>query len=422
MSVLNLALMLAAVAVFVRRAPFSWPQKVLFAFGYYCAYEYTVIARSYSLTILFLFLLAAFHQERFTKPIRHSSLIALLANANVHSLAIAIALGAIYLIELCAQRGIAARRRLAASLVIAAGLLISIYQILPPADLAPHYARWYFPTGSARLRIAPKALAAAFLPIPYPQLNFWNTFMADYLRTQSPVPRLLPFLASFVFLAGQGMPLVIYAVSSIGLSSIFVLKGPSYARHYGLIFMLFIFSLWIAKRGEALGTGPGRARVSRILGAALSALLLLHVIGTMVASYFELRHDFSASKKMALYLKGMSFIRRSDTFIASYPSPAASSILPYIEKRYSRFYFIEYQGYHSFSTWNKTYWDSYSLSTDKVIERLEAAVANKGYRDVLLITNAKIEEEKLSARFDLIAYFDDTIVRDESFALYRLKR
>jgi len=52
--ILHLIIAIAAVTVFVLYAPFSRVTKVLFIFSYYMAYEYSIIGRSHSLSILLL--------------------------------------------------------------------------------------------------------------------------------------------------------------------------------------------------------------------------------------------------------------------------------------------------------------------------------------------------------------------------------
>ena len=85
MAVVHSLLILTAITVFIKYAPFSRTQKMLFAFGYYPLYEYNIIARSYVLSVLFLFLIALLYKNRFRRPVLYSLLILLLANTNVRS-------------------------------------------------------------------------------------------------------------------------------------------------------------------------------------------------------------------------------------------------------------------------------------------------------------------------------------------------
>src|SRR4030065_1027453 len=73
--ILHLVIAIAAVTIFILYAPFSKLTKVLFIFSYYMAYEYSIIARSYGLSILILFLIAALYTKRFEYPLWYGFLI-----------------------------------------------------------------------------------------------------------------------------------------------------------------------------------------------------------------------------------------------------------------------------------------------------------------------------------------------------------
>lgn len=75
MAILHFLIALSVVIIFISRAPLPKSQKFLFIFGYYIFYEYSIIARSYVLSVLFLFLIANLHRDRFKKPFLYSLLI-----------------------------------------------------------------------------------------------------------------------------------------------------------------------------------------------------------------------------------------------------------------------------------------------------------------------------------------------------------
>src|SRR4030043_511526 len=98
--ILHLMIAVAAVTVFILYAPFLRITKVLFIFSYYMAYEYSIIARSYCLSILLLFIIAALYTKRFEYPLWYSFLIFLFFNTNVHSFFIACSLTILFVWEL----------------------------------------------------------------------------------------------------------------------------------------------------------------------------------------------------------------------------------------------------------------------------------------------------------------------------------
>src|SRR4030042_2768558 len=131
--ILHLIIAVAAVTVFILYAPFSRITKLLFIFSYYMAYEYSIIARSYGLSILLLFLIAALYSQRFEFPLWYAFLIFLLFNTNVHSFFIASSLTLLFVWEF--YRNSVQRSRLTiAVLVMCLGGLSSFLQLLWTPD------------------------------------------------------------------------------------------------------------------------------------------------------------------------------------------------------------------------------------------------------------------------------------------------
>lgn len=421
MAAVHFLLILSAIIVFINYAPFSKFQKLLFSFGYYIFYEYSIIARNYALSVLFLFLIASIYKERLKKPVLYSLLLILLANTNVYSLVIAIVLSVVYVSDLKSQKTVGITKMyIIPFLIIISGFLISIYQLLPPADLNPYTARWNLDLSTTHISTIPDDIVGAFLPIPRPGISFWNTKLLSY-----PIAGVFVFLLSLGFFIKKPEPMFIYLLSSAGLFGIFFLKYVGGLRHDGLIFIIFVFSLWIANEYEEKSLIKNKL-INKIfnqknLTYLFVTLLFFQVAASPIAAYYELYYDFSAGKKTATFLKDNGFIN-NNTFIATYPSPMATAILPYIPIPYSQFYYVEYKDYRSFMVWNKEYSLNGDLSIDEIVDRVDNAIRDKNYNTVLIIINKKADGEKIfSQRYDLIAYFDRTIVDDESYYLYQLK-
>ncbi|MCX9011033.1 MAG: hypothetical protein OIN66_07920 [Candidatus Methanoperedens sp.] len=424
MAVVNFLLILGAIVVFVNYAPFSKLEKILFSFGYYVFYEYSIIVRNYAVSVLFLFLIALMYRERFNKPVLYSLLLVVLANTNVHSLVIAIILCCVYVFELVSQKNAGITRSSTFSiLVLFLGFLISIYQLQPPADLNPAFTRWNFELNAYYISTVPGAVIGAFLPIPQLSIAFWNKKLFDSLE-------IIQIVGTFVFLLSLGFfikkprPMLIYLLLSAGLFSIFFFKHSGNPRHHGFVYMIFIFCLWISSGYEEKTLIKNKV-ITRLfsqknLSFLFAALLFFQLVASSVAFYYEFNYDFSAGKKAAAFLKDNGLIN-NNTFIATYPSPMAASILPYIPRPYSRFYYIEYQDYRSFIVWNKEYSLNDHLPVEEVVQRVNNATINKDYNKVIIITNSQISASVFSEKYDLIASFDRTIADDESFYIYQLK-
>ncbi len=449
-SLAHFLIILAAVVLFLRHAPFTHGQKALFVFGYYVLYEYNILVRNYALSVLLLFALAALHRLRFVKPITYAALLALLANTTLFGLIIAFALVALGWIDFRRFGGFAeVRRCMLALLLIAAGFTISIYQLWPPSDVLPPKAH----SGSMKdslfdlrfsqghLSVIPRALVGAFLPLPQAGPHFWNSRLvhlplqeAGLLDGFPAVVRwaygtlmVCPALLSAAFLARKTEPLLFYLFVCGALLGVFLIIYEAGLRHHGFLFMLFIFSAWISQdyNENRLASPP---LANKWLGARnsnrlLVALLVVQVVAAASAFYSEWKYDFSSGKKAVAFLKEEGLLSER-VFIAAYPSKIVCALLVHVEAPNSRVYMVEYQREGSYMVWNREYMVNQALPLATVVARVDQAIAGRDWDRAILITNSKVASEwkELDLRYQLIASFGETVERQESFCIYELRK
>lgn len=158
LTILHLAVAWGAMFVFLRFAPFPRTLKVLFAFSYFAAFEYAVVARPYALAILLLFAIMALWGRRDEKAVIVAILVALLALTTTHTLFFAAALGLVFLIETLRERKFDTAHWSALAIMVGGGAL-SAWLLRPPAAMeSTHVLRNFSPEG---LRWA---FANAFFP------------------------------------------------------------------------------------------------------------------------------------------------------------------------------------------------------------------------------------------------------------------
>jgi hypothetical protein len=92
------------VTVLVTAAPFPRPVKLLLPFTFYLAFQYAIVARSYVLIPLLLFLCAYFWSRRLQRPLTVALCLGLLANVAPHAAAVSGGLAIVYLIDLWMER------------------------------------------------------------------------------------------------------------------------------------------------------------------------------------------------------------------------------------------------------------------------------------------------------------------------------
>lgn len=422
MSIVHMLIALCIAVIFVKYSPFTTLEKSLFIFGYFILYEYNAIARSYALSVLFLFLIALMYKERFNHSMAYASLIALLANTNLHSLAFAVVLSAFYAYEIFERKKVAAwKHLLPAILIFILGISISVLQLLPALDREVDGG-----TITSRLDFSPyhigqmfNAAVEAFLPVPKLMVNFWGSKFLYYPSEYLAILGLPVFLLTLTFFLKKPVPMLIYLMSALCLLVIFFIANPGSIRHHGLLYIMFIFCLWIS---NSYGDRPvissrmsDRLFSKKNLSLLLIALLSVHVVASAVALYYEINYDFSQGRKVADFLKDNGYID-NDTFIATYRT-GTDPILPYIDYPYSKFFSIEDEDYRSYIIWDRKYCMC-NITASDIMDRIDNATMDKQYTSRILIVKNRINDSEFNDRYSLIAAFNESIA-NEPFYIYR---
>jgi hypothetical protein len=129
----------SGVAVLVTTSPFPRFIKLLLPFTFYLAFQYAIVARSYVLVPLLIFLCAYFWPQKLERPFTLALCLGLLANVAPHAAAISGGFAIVYFIDLWLSRHKDCPRAPAKRLYGAAALLlvlygISIWTALPAKD------------------------------------------------------------------------------------------------------------------------------------------------------------------------------------------------------------------------------------------------------------------------------------------------
>ena len=357
-SILHLIIAISAVTVFMLYAPFSRVTKVLFIFSYYMIYEYSIIARSYGLSILLLFLIAALYGKRFERPLLYSFLVFLLFNTNAHSVFIASSLTILFAWEFFRNKVPGGIGKISIFVMLMGGLL-SFLQLLPRSD-SIDYNRI---SGSAYL--APfVAIANAFFP--------WHSafFVQGQLRLITISLAIAIFFIIILSLYKKTAVLFVMLLSFSGLFYIFVFVYPGSLRHHGFILMIFLFALWIStyyrdSHGKLVRI-ISNTNLPKISIAAINICLALSLPYSLEMGYIEYKYLFSGSKEMADFIKKNNL----DTYIViAHPTPQTAALLPYLPGK--KFWYAGTEDYGTFVAYDKRYLDGATISNSEVISRMK---------------------------------------------------
>jgi len=345
-------LAVGAVWILARHAPFPRWQRALLASGYFVAYEYALIARPYGLGMLLLFAVCAHLSTERPSPVVFGLLLALLANTTVYGaiLALALAGGVVVQRWLAGRRGAGRRgagpeasraradapdgvgpvrrsdvggrgprpgRRadLLGAGIFAAGLLVSVVVMTPPAD-ASFQGRPQIDETVSLERGSAETLAIgleAYLPVPRTSgdMALWRTarftaWTATGLTLLGGATLIVMavFLLSLLRRPGAATTFVL-ATGGILLFAALLHRGS--IRHYGHLYLALVAAMWL---GRTLGPVelPGRLRsVARLARPAAEGLFVVVLLGQVVAAVMmartDLRYDFSGGESAARFIR-----------------------------------------------------------------------------------------------------------------------
>lgn len=217
---LHLAVATAAMWLFLSRAPLPWWARIAFAFSFFGAFEYAVVARSYALTLLLLWAACAQWPMRYQRPWFFVA-VGVLAQTNIPGMILA---GALLATSLVAPTRLAHRRPWRFFFVAVALYLLAVLQVWPPDD------------GQKSLTFNEGAMARAIGDGVFP----WGI---PATRNVAAGVALGLMLAS---LLRHRVAAFFYVLVVTGLAMLFELVHEGALRHHGFILVGFVAAAWLA--------------------------------------------------------------------------------------------------------------------------------------------------------------------------------
>ena len=389
MTLLHLVVAWAALLVFLLHAPFPRWIKVFFAFSYFAAYEYSVVARPYAIMLLCLFALLTYWRRREENPLPVAIFLALMASSTTHGLFMAAFLGAIYFGEVVFKKRLRDRRVLVALLIMVVGGLLSAWQLLPPEDAPKTHILRGKQWGSL-----PWAVGNAF----YPGLSeeLW-------------VPATLGLVTIIVISIGIGRRIgaqVFYWASLLSLLTIYVLVWIAGYRHAGLLLISAVAAMWLASADD-----PPTGAWAKAARVALGISLIYCSAVAVRYWYWDTTGIFSGGKDMAEFLRRNNLDRYE---IAAHPPPPAESLLPYLPGK--RFYYAGMHQYGSYMTWDRDY--NFASTTPYSIAVAAAQQELAGKQWLLLVNERMGNPERAGFRLVHTNIRPPFEKKDERYWLY----
>ncbi len=413
--VVNILISALGVYIFLQYAPIRWTWKLLIVFGYFFIYEYSILFRSYATGITLLFLICEMINRE--KILWASTLIMVVVNANIFSFFIG---GALWLVCIAAFFKTHLKELAIGSVIVALGALRSVMDFIPPKDYGI----------SIGYQISFDGLAGglanvwrAFVPIPIPNLQYWNSnFVSAFLPT--PFDNYLMAIGSiFLILAC----LVQLRKSSIAIAFFLLLVGiivgftgivyPGNLRHHGHLYITFLLALWLLPKfldKDSAFTIFQNVKVldflaqKKWLQAFFPFIFIVHIFSGGIAYFMDSQNIFSYGKTVANYIQENKL---SNRYLIGHYDATVSTVAAYLNQE---MYFPQSGRSGTFVIWDRE--RARNVSEEALVELLSEK--RKGQNGALLISSIKIKDQALLTKHNiqLIKSFEPSVV--ENFYLY----
>jgi hypothetical protein len=407
------------------RSPFSVLLKAMILFSYYFLIEYSLIARNYNLSMLFLFLIAAYYPQRHEQKNTYFLLLFLLLQTNIHSFGFAIAFFVIFSIEQIQNNP-------------------SVYLPKTYRDISKLYGELFFIFGMIVLLYQLLPIHKVPTPLVYDaadRLIFWkNAFVKSLFYPYISV-YLLIIWVPILFLYTRSISAIIFLIIVFScLSFLFIFIHKGYERHHGFLFISLIVAYWIVlidtnnhSLDYYIDKLVSKISFNKPILYKLNAkninkmiyrisvysfyISILFLNGTAYTNYRkEILFQYSGSKEMA-YLIAQQHLEGFEW--AAYPSYTASALLPYFPQK--KIFYLDREEYGTFMIWDTKFQENaFHLSQKEIIKRFERQFVNSP--SPILILNKPLDPSFLH-RYQLILQTKGFVFKqiDEIYFLYRRK-
>jgi len=425
MQILHVILASIAIFLFLKYSPFSNGQKLLFIFGYYPFYEYSVISRNYGIGVLLIFVFCTLFKSRQKNILAIGFTLFLLAQTNIFGLIVSVAA----LLSLMIESGISLKSKepffkgwkvCAAFALAFIGILVSAWVMSPPVD-SGFATQWFFVLDKSRLQGALSAFSNAFFPIPALQQHYWNaTNWSGIFSAYVFAPLAIGACILLARNIKKNIPVLCFFVFSIiGIELFLYLKYFGYWRHQGSLYIVFIASIWLSRDSIAADKQSAHFSSSssslKTLNVVLNIILVIQLVGAIVAHIGEQKFVFSSGKAAAQYLESNHLLDRP---LVAFPDYVAPSVLGYLGDK--KIFYPQANIEGSFIRWDTKRLQPFDVSA-AILSAKNLSTQSK--EDVIFLTNSPLEETVAkNESLIFLGGFEGAINRDENYYLYTFRK
>jgi len=334
-------LVIAAIAVsnFLSKSPFPLWVKLAVVFGSIVSFEFSVMARNYGISMLFMFLFATFYNTKKEQGYWLGAILFLLANTNAHSSILVAIILCFWFIELVIQKhsvsNAISKNFIFNTLIAVSGILVCFFTIYPTFNDAAVLAS---PSGNFGIRLVYSLLLPADSFSKLMATDNIVSILSGTTFTRETTKFIICVIASII-LFGSTLTLVRYPNAMfcalgalVTLSVFFTFVYPGGYRHQAIWFIFLLIMNWISlaerRKVESFFYLPRTTRfLSKIGLVSFAAILLLQIPSTVREVFRALGYKSPQSQSEVLSkliksrpeLAKATFIAEPDYFVESIP-------------------------------------------------------------------------------------------------------
>jgi hypothetical protein len=408
MQIYHVLIMMSVIYLFTRYSTFPTWIKLLFPFGYYTLFEYSIISRNYSIALLLLIVFCIFIQKK--KYISSAIVLGLVSNTNAFALIASTGLAfAIYAWPVIHSRFSANALRLwwKPALIYTIFTLFSAINMIPPPDCFTYTKKFDNPHTLYEMILSFNKGVWSTIAIPriYIMERFWNSSLFYDFGSISALGIAFLFINLKYLIRDRGMQIGwILSMIGIALFDHFIYPFSS-SRHQGIFLMIWLMFVWLSTPQS------GFVIHNKMTKAMLVIIFVCQLVGGVFSYIMDLKYTFSEAKETAAFIEKNNL---QDELLAGYFDYSTSPVGAYLDRR---IYYPERSGYGTFMVWNTA--KKWTLHINTIEELLSNELKKTGKKSLIYIS---VENDKPFKKLDaqILKSAGVTLVGDEHFYVYRL--
>lgn len=423
--ILHVLIAFASVFLILNFSPFRLLPKLALIFGYFLSYEFSIICRNYGLALLLVVAVLTYYRCGKRNRVVLSLLLALLLNSHLFGAIVALGFVVILRKDYLAA---ALPVKIASFLVLAGSLVFMLVHVVPPAD---HFLYGYneIPLLSAlRFGKLVDAPITGLIPLPdWREANYWNNHPLCGHALLSPLLGVILLATPYFIFRSQGRSLFLfYFCASILLGFLFFSPLRIASRSSGFLSILLLAASWLAQDDTGVSlpkqnrSGRWPQLSNRLQRIYFSVILSVQVMSTILFYVSDLRLDFSAAKKTAMFLESQ---HSKDLVVLSHFT-AGPALRVYCSRP---IYYFEAREFGTFCKWATR---PLFFNDTLFLQQLDSILSKNHH--LLFVSNQEFRlphllslnrQAGICCPFELseLAHFEESVIQSERYFVYLVK-